>query len=124
MSIGYILLNIDKEGTHSTKLGPKMGMEARSLTRTLKTMEEKGLIYRESDPNDRRMVRVFLTEEGKAMRERSKETVLNFNALIQENVDPKELKTCLKVLQQVNGLLDDQPNTIESTNHSNAIRKV
>ena len=32
MSIGYALLNIDKDGTPSTKLGPKMGMEARSLT--------------------------------------------------------------------------------------------
>ncbi len=31
MSIGYVLLNVDKEGTPSTKLGPKMGMESRSL---------------------------------------------------------------------------------------------
>ena len=42
MSIGYVLLNIDREGTPSTKLGPKMGMESRSLTRTLKGMEEMG----------------------------------------------------------------------------------
>ncbi|NQX92775.1 MAG: MarR family transcriptional regulator, partial [Flavobacteriales bacterium] len=26
MSIGYVLLNIEKDGTPSTKLGPKMGM--------------------------------------------------------------------------------------------------
>jgi len=74
MSIGYILLNIDKEGTHSTKLGPKMGMEPRSLTRTLKTMEEKGLISRKVDANDRRMVRVFLTEEGVKNARRIKES--------------------------------------------------
>ena len=37
MAIGYVLLNIDKEGTPSTKLAPKMGMEPRSLTRMIKT---------------------------------------------------------------------------------------
>ena len=37
MSTGFALLSIDREGgTPSTALGPKMGMEASSLTRTLK----------------------------------------------------------------------------------------
>ena len=46
MATGFALLSIDKEkGTPSTTLGPKMGMEATSLTRTLKSMEDKGLIY-------------------------------------------------------------------------------
>ena len=37
MATGFILLNIDPEnGTPSTSLGPKMGMEATSLSRTLK----------------------------------------------------------------------------------------
>lgn len=48
MSTGFALLSIDPEkGTPSTSLGPKMGMEATSLSRTLKTMEEKGLIIRQ-----------------------------------------------------------------------------
>ena len=56
MSVGQTLLNIDlEEGTPSTKLGPKMGMEPRSLTRTLKTMEEKGLIFRQPDEIDKRI---------------------------------------------------------------------
>lgn len=124
MSIGYILLNIEKEGTHSTKLGPKMGMEARSLTRTLKTMEDDGLIFRETDPKDRRKVRVFLTQKGKKMRERSKETVLAFNSLVRERITPEELENCIHVLQQLNGLLDEMRNENESTNHSNPIADV
>ena len=46
MALGYALLNIDKEGTPSTALAPRLGMEPTSLTRTLKTMEEKGLIVK------------------------------------------------------------------------------
>jgi DNA-binding MarR family transcriptional regulator len=66
MSIGFVLLNIDLEkGTPATKIGPSIGMEARSLTRMLKTLEEKGWIYRETDPTDKRFVNVFLTDLGK-----------------------------------------------------------
>ena len=47
MATGFTLLSIDPEtGTPSTALGPKMGMEATSLSRTLKNIEEKGLIER------------------------------------------------------------------------------
>ena len=42
MATGFTLISIDPEkGTPSTALGPKMGMEATSLSRILKTMEER-----------------------------------------------------------------------------------
>ena len=45
MSMGFALLVIDSEvGTPATKIGPMMGLEARSLTRLLKSLEEKKLI--------------------------------------------------------------------------------
>jgi MarR family transcriptional regulator, organic hydroperoxide resistance regulator len=106
MSIGYILLNIDKEGTPSTKLGPKMGMEARSLTRSLKLMEENGLIIRQPDPIDRRMARVFLTDEGQRMREVSKNVVIRFNERVREVVSETELKSMFSTLQKINQIIE------------------
>jgi MarR family transcriptional regulator, organic hydroperoxide resistance regulator len=106
MSIGYILLNIDKEGTPSTKLGPKMGMEARSLTRTLKLMEENGLIKRQPDLVDGRMARVFLTDEGVRMREVSKNVVIKFNERVQEVVSESELNSMFSTLQKINQIIE------------------
>jgi DNA-binding MarR family transcriptional regulator len=106
MAIGYILLNIDKEGTPSTKLGPKMGMEARSLTRTLKTMEANGLITRKSDEGDRRMVRVCLTKKGLKLREASREAVLRFNGFVREHISEDQLQSFFLVMGQLNALLD------------------
>ena len=106
MSIGYILLNIDKEGTPSTKLGPKMGMEARSLTRSLKLMEENGLITRQPDLVDKRMALVFLTEEGQRMREVSKNVVIKFNEHVQEVVTASELKSMFSTLQKINQIIE------------------
>ena len=65
MAMAFALLNIDFEnGTASTSLGPKMGMEATSLSRLLNNLEEKKLIYREKNPNDGRSVLIKLTEFG------------------------------------------------------------
>ena len=106
MAIGYALLNIDKEGTPSTKLGPKMGMEPRSLTRMIKSLEKKGWIEKKHDKSDKRLVKLHLTEEGKRLRQKTKEVVIHFNYRLYEEIGEKELKTCFNVLQQINNLID------------------
>ncbi|MGV9012328.1 MAG: MarR family winged helix-turn-helix transcriptional regulator [Flavobacteriales bacterium] len=107
MAIGQVLLNIDPDGTPSTKLGPKMGMEARSLTRTLKNMEEEGLIKRVSDSSDGRMSRVMLTPKGKQMRDLSKDTVIRFNEAVRANIPAGQLQTFHIVMNKINTLLDN-----------------
>lgn len=102
MSIGYALLNIDRDGTPSTKLGPKMGMESRSLTRTLKSMEAYGLIERRPDESDRRLVRVFLTEEGSRVRDIAKAQVLEFNALMREKLGEDRAAQLIELLMAFN----------------------
>lgn len=108
MSIGYCLLNIDrKNGTPSTKLGPLMGMESRSLTRTLKTMENMGLIERKPDANDKRMVRIFLTPFGVESREISKQTVISFNETVKAGLSNEEQEVFFSVMRKINKLLED-----------------
>lgn len=107
MAIGQVLLNIDKDGTPSTKLGPKMGMEPRSLTRMLKSLEGKGLIVKRADKLDKRMVRVFLTKEGEVKRKLSRDTVLHFNKFMRENISKTKMKNFFEVLSKMNELIDN-----------------
>lgn len=102
MATGFALLSIDPEkGTPSTSLGPKMGMEATSLSRILKSMEEKGLITRQRNPKDGRSVLLHLTEFGKEMREFSKGVVLRFDDAVKEEISPEDLKTFIKVANSI-----------------------
>jgi len=118
MSVGQTLLNIEEKGTPSTKLGPKMGMEPRSLTRILKSMEEKGLIYRESDKTDKRMVRIFLTDYGREKREVSRDTVLKFNTAIRKKLSPTKLNSFISIMKQINKILDSE-NLLNGSSKSN-----
>ena len=78
MAIGFTLLSIDpKTGTPSTALGPKMGMEATSLSRIIKSIEAKGLIERKPNPDDGRGVLIHLTELGLEKRKLSMVNVLS-----------------------------------------------
>ncbi len=107
MSIGYALLNIpSEEGAPAMKIGPLMGLEPRSLTRLLNSMEEKKLIYREVDKNDKRSVKVYLTKEGKKMKEKSRETVLRFNEAVREEVPADKLEVFFEVVQTINQIIE------------------
>jgi DNA-binding MarR family transcriptional regulator len=109
MAIGFALLSIDKEeGTPSTRVSTRMGMEPTSLTRTLKTLEEKGLITRKKNPEDGRGVLIYLTKFGKEKRELSKNTVLKFNEAIKNNVPEDKLQTFIEVADIINELITEK----------------
>jgi len=109
MSTGFALLSIDPEnGTPSTSLGPKMGMEATSLSRILKTMEDKGLILRKKNPKDGRSVLIYLTDFGREMREYSKKVVLRFDDAVKENVSEEDLKTFIEVANTILNLISEK----------------
>lgn len=108
MAVAFALLNIDKEGTPSTALGPRMGIEPTSLSRTLKGMEEKGLIIRKKNPKDGRSVLVFLTKYGIEMRNISKDKVLVFNEAIYENIDAEKIKHFHEVTDKILELIQQR----------------
>lgn len=109
MATGFALISIDPEvGTPSTSLGPKMGMEATSLSRTLKYMEEKKLIERKPNPSDGRGVIVHLTPFGREMREYSKGVVLRFDEVVKKHISEEDLTTFKKVAQSITDLVQSK----------------
>lgn len=105
MALGYALLNIDKEGTPSTALAPRLGMEPTSLTRTLKTMEEKGLIIKKKNPKDGRGVNVYLTPLGVEKRGLSKQTVINFNNKLLETFSQQEIDNFIEMSEKIQNII-------------------
>jgi DNA-binding MarR family transcriptional regulator len=107
MSYGFILMMVEREGTPSTQLGPRMGMEATSLSRTINAMEKDGLIRRENSDTDKRITLVFLTEKGIEKRKLVKKFILDFNERINTKIKKKDLEGFYKVMNAVDGLVDD-----------------
>jgi MarR family transcriptional regulator, organic hydroperoxide resistance regulator len=108
---GYVLLNIDLElGTPATKIGPSLGMEARSLTRMLNQMEKEQWIKRTSDEKDKRMMRVFLTEKGREKREIASHVVKKFNQMIKKEISEEKIDIFFEVIKKINNITVQKPN--------------
>jgi len=98
---GYVLINIKRGGIPVTKIAPLMGIEPTSLSRLLKTMEDKGLVYREKDEDDRRVVKLFLTKKGLELKKISKKMVLDYNKAIYDEIGYDEMESFLKTMSKI-----------------------
>ena len=111
-AIGYVLINIEKEGTAVSKLAGLLGVKATSLSRMLNNMEDLGLIYRETSTGDKRSVKVFLTEFGVEKRQLAKGVVISFNEYLNDNLSVAEKSGLINALQKLNKLTLAYTNTI------------
>ena len=71
-------------------------------------METDRLIYRQPDKDDKRIVRIFLTEKGEQLREKAKLVVLNFNEKLLKKISKKEMKDFVKVSTVIREQIHDE----------------
>jgi DNA-binding MarR family transcriptional regulator len=107
MSVGFILMIVEKDGTPSTQLGPKMGMEPTSLSRTLNNMETIGLIERKEFSGDKRKVNIFLTAKGVEKRKLVRDFLLDFNKKIASKFKDRDLQGFMKVMNAVDLAIEE-----------------
>ncbi len=109
MTIGFALLSLNpKEPIPSTSLGPKMGMESTSLSRTLKFMEEESLIERLPNPDDGRGILIKLTKRGIDYRNYAKDQVMKFNKTIIGDLGEEAINNFFHVINQINKLIKNK----------------
>lgn len=104
-SIGYLLINIDeKEGTTVSKAASLLGLKSTSLSRMLSQLESSGLIYRESNPGDKRSVKIYLTDLGREKRHMARVVVRQFNNYLNEHIKESDRQYLAGLLEKINQL--------------------
>ena len=61
----------ETDGITVKGLGDKLFLDSGTITPLVKRLEARGLVRRERDKQDERQVRIYLTEEGRALREKA-----------------------------------------------------
>lgn len=57
----------EEDGLSTSGIADKLKQLGATLTGVVDRMENRNLVYRERDPGDRRIVRIWLTDEGKRL---------------------------------------------------------
>src|ERR1700683_2537504 len=66
-----------QEPLRMTELADHLGIVPRSVTTVVDALEQAGLVRREIDPHNRRAIRLYLTDRGRAVREDMREARRN-----------------------------------------------
>ncbi|KKC31280.1 MarR family winged helix-turn-helix transcriptional regulator [Devosia psychrophila] len=61
----------EQDGLTVKALGDKLFLDSGTITPLIKRLEARALVRRQRDVEDERLVRIFLTDEGRALREQA-----------------------------------------------------
>jgi DNA-binding MarR family transcriptional regulator len=103
-SIGYLLINIEEDGTTVSQAAALLGLKSTSLSRMLNQLEQTGLIYRESNKGDKRSVKIYLTDLGKEKRQLAKNVVKQFNNYLNAHISDADKQYLTDMLKKINQL--------------------
>ena len=87
-----------QDGLSASQLAAQVCRHPSSMTALLDRMEQKGLVRRQAAPDDRRSVQIFLTEQGRALRESVLVVAERLEHLLDDRVSPDDLRAFLRVV--------------------------
>ncbi|KKB80084.1 MarR family transcriptional regulator [Devosia soli] len=91
----------EQDGLTVKTLGDKLFLDSGTVTPLLKRLESRGLVRRQRDEDDERLVRIFLTDEGRALRKKALAVPLAVGkALGGKKEDGDQLRDALHVLRE------------------------
>lgn len=99
--LGILLALADEDGLIMSKLGQKLFLEKSTMTGVIDKMESDGLVRRQSDENDRRALRIFLTPKAKRLNERILTIINEAYQNLSEGLTPQEITVAVKVTKNI-----------------------
>jgi len=97
-----ILYRLEQKGFMTqVEIASTLMRDKTTVTRRIDGLVKKGVLARNSDPNDRRFFRIELTEEGKRALKAMKPLVRDFQAEVLGDIPEVERAIAIKVLKAV-----------------------
>jgi len=91
----------EEEGVTQSEISAKSKVENSTTTRTIDKLEKLGLVERRTDPNSRRSFRIYLTEQGLALKETLLPIPLAINKELLSSLEETEQKEMIRLLQKM-----------------------
>jgi DNA-binding MarR family transcriptional regulator len=97
----------EQDGIAVKQLGERLTLDSATLTPLLKRLEQQGVVERRRDERDQRVVRIHLTDDGRALRARARRVP---NALAcragYDPADERSLARLVRLRDELNALIE------------------
>jgi MarR family transcriptional regulator, organic hydroperoxide resistance regulator len=98
----------EEDGISQRALSQRVRMMEPTTVAALRSMERRGIVKRLRNQADRRIVNVFLTPHGRALRDELLPRAAAVNTVARRGVTPAEIDTLRAILEKIRGNLDDE----------------
>jgi MarR family transcriptional regulator, organic hydroperoxide resistance regulator len=98
---------IEEDGISQGEVSHRFEVDPSRITRLAQRLQDEGLLRRERDPEDNRVVRLYVTEEGRLLVESSQERRERFESRFRREFSPEELAEFRRALGVVARLRED-----------------
>src|SRR5918912_4072207 len=98
---------IEEDGISQGEVSHRFEVDPSRITRLAQRLEREGLLRRERDPEDSRVVRLYATEGGRRLIESRQERREGFEERIRQEFDEVELAEFRRVLGVIARLMKD-----------------
>ncbi len=88
----------EEDGLSASHLATLVCRHPSSMTALLDRMADKGLLRRQVDPDDRRSVRIFLCEAGRAFQAQVEAVANRLDQIVHDCIAPEQMETFMYVL--------------------------
>ena len=95
------------EGISAGEIAEVSCVSSARMAVLLSRMEEKGLIVKYKDENDRRRTMVRLTEKGNALINEKKQTLLCILEKITEKVGREKIETMIRTMEEISAVCEE-----------------
>lgn len=106
---GVLLFLWARDGRSQGELARLVAIEDATMVRTVDRMERDGLVRRERDAQDRRRVNVFLTEEGRCLRDPLVPCAVAVNEAATRALTGAEVEQAKDLMRRMISALDAAP---------------
>ncbi len=91
----------ENEGMHQSALAQRTAKDRHNITRILNLLEKNGFIFRTPDGEDKRRLKVYLTQEGKALKQKLIPIVIGFLQKCFEGLTQEEVQDLGRIHEQI-----------------------
>src|SRR5829696_1373253 len=88
-----------QDGMTQSEIAEQLSVQGATVTNMLQRMEETGLVTRRRDPDDNRLVRVYLTDVGRKQERAITEQFMRVEQAVFEGLDPQDRAMLRRVMK-------------------------
>jgi DNA-binding MarR family transcriptional regulator len=97
----FLLILAQRDGLTQAELTEELHIDKANTARTMQKLLDSGYVRKQPDPDDRRAVRIYLTEKGKRLIPKIISIITNWTNTLTAGLSPKEKEAALRLLRKM-----------------------